>query len=135
MDTFFTAIGCMDGRVQDLIARYGREQFDALYPDTITEPGFIGVLAKRALDEEFVNHFSQELFISISNHGSKGVIVHAHANCAGNPVDNEQQKKEVQEAAMLIKSLVQDTPVIGIFINRDERDHSQWSVEEVISLI
>ncbi len=38
-ETFFTSIGCMDGRVQGPVAEFGREKFGGQFADAITEPG------------------------------------------------------------------------------------------------
>ncbi|HVZ58459.1 MAG TPA: carbonic anhydrase [Patescibacteria group bacterium] len=132
MADFFTSVGCMDGRTQQTVADYGKKEFAADFPDTITEAGFIGVLAKRAEDEEFIRDLSNKISISVSNHGSKGIVVHAHEDCAGNPVSNEQQKKEVEQAAMLVDSIIMDTPVVGVFLNKTG---DSWFVEEIISLL
>ena len=44
-ETFFTSVGCMDGRVQAPIETYGQNRYHVLFPDTITEAGLVGVLA------------------------------------------------------------------------------------------
>ena len=46
MNTFFTAINCMDGRVQLPVIKYVQEKFDILFVDMITEPGPILYLSE-----------------------------------------------------------------------------------------
>ncbi|CAN5199586.1 hypothetical protein BH09PAT1_BH09PAT1_5740 [soil metagenome] len=130
-ETFFTAVGCMDGRVQDLVARYGREKFAVMYGDAITDAGLVGLLAQRASDKDFMESFLKRLFISIDQHQSRGIVLHAHENCAGNPVSNDLQKEQVRCTVELISSLVTPTSVVGIFIYRDQKNQGKWSIEAV----
>lgn len=51
-EIFFTIVGCMDGRCQEAVAAFGRETFHAQFPDTITEAGLVGLLAKEPIDED-----------------------------------------------------------------------------------
>ncbi len=41
-ETFFTVVGCMDGRVQSVMAQFGSKKFNADFPDTITDAGIVG---------------------------------------------------------------------------------------------
>src|SRR3989344_5229135 len=106
-ETFFTSIGCMDGRVQGPIAQFGRDRFKAEFPDTITEAGLVGLLAKNT-DPDLLESIKKKLLISLQKHHSKGVIVHGHEDCAGNPVPDEEHKKDVLKALEVIKSFVPD---------------------------
>lgn len=131
-ETFFTVIGCMDGRCQDAVARFGRERFDAQYPDTITEPGMVGVLASGS-KKEFLDHLRKEIEISLTKHNSKGIIVDGHAECAADPVDGESHRDHVRKAVEIIRSFVDTsvTPVIGVFVKRQESHPSTWEVEQL----
>lgn len=116
--TFFTSIGCMDGRVQALIAKYGREKFDAQYPDTITEAGCDGLLAHTD-DQRLLESIKSKLLISVEKHNSKGIIVHGHEDCAGNPVDKDHHKEHIKETIEKLKQMLGDhkLEVIGVYIN------------------
>lgn len=132
-ETFFTAVGCMDGRVQDVIATFGREKFRAMYPDTITEAGIVGSLAKDPIDEKLLEVLKFKVVdVSIGKHHSSGIIVHGHSECAGNPVSDDQQKKEIEISVKLIQSLVGTIPVKGVFVHRDSSDPAQWVAEEIL---
>jgi hypothetical protein len=132
MVTFFTSIGCMDGRILPVVEKLGKETFEAEYVDTITEPGFVGFLAREAQNPEFLNDFKNKLFISTMQHLSKGIIVFGHEECAGNPVSDDQQRREIRQSIGFIRELVGDsTPVIGIFVRKDSKESAKWLAEVV----
>lgn len=116
-DTFFTSIGCMDGRAQGPIAEFGREKFNAEHPDTITEAGLDGLLAG-PVDQVLYDSLKKKLLISIEKHHSRGIVVHGHEDCAGNLVGKEQHiqdiKKSVQEINNMLKGY--ELPVVGAYI-------------------
>ena len=130
-ETFFTSIGCMDGRVHAPIAKYGQDKFGAQYPDTITEAGKVGILAHNP-SPEFLAGLKAKLDISLNMHHSKGILVHGHQECAGNPVDDETHTDDVKESVRIIKEIVGDrAPVLGVFVKRSEIEPTNWEVEEL----
>lgn len=131
-ETFFTAVGCMDGRVQDVIAKFGQQKFGVKYPDTITEAGIVGLLAKDPVDEALLGSVKFKVAdVSIGMHQAKGVVVHGHQECAGNPVNDEQQKDDIRKSVTLIQTLVGSVPVVGVFVKRSDANPEQWVVEEI----
>lgn len=129
-ETFFTAVGCMDGRVQDVVAAYGQQKFGARFPDTITEAGIVGLLPKK--DQDLLGSVKFKVVdVSIGKHHARGIVVHGHAECAGNPVADEQQKDDIRRSVEVMQSLVGSVPVVGIFLHRDETDPTTWIAEEV----
>lgn len=132
-ETFFTAIGCMDGRVQDVVARYGREKFGAKFPDTLTEAGLVGLLAKDPVDEKLLESVKfKAVAVSLGKHHSSGIVVHGHAECAGNPVDDEKHLDDIRKSVEVIKNLVNSAvPVVGVFVKRSEEDPSTWLAQEI----
>ena len=130
-ETFFTRVGCMDGRIQIPLRIYGQQKFGAEYPDTITEAGEVGVLAHNPTPE-YIENFKNKLDISINTHHSKGVLVHGHQECAGNPVDDATHKEDVRRSVELVKQLINNrVPVVGVFVNRSASDPKLWEVEEL----
>lgn len=127
---FFTIVGCMDGRFQELLDGFGRLRFGALYPDTITEAGMVAHLAKDDVDPAIKELIRSEVAdISIGRHKSVGIIVFGHEDCAGNPVDNITHMDHVRAAVTYIKTLLDQTiPVVGLFI---KKNGSAWEIEEV----
>lgn len=129
-ETFFTSIGCMDGRVHQAVLAYGQNKFNAKYADTITEAGLVGQVLKPDVDPKLLESIKNKILISLSKHLSRGIVVHGHSECAGNPVEDEQHKKETREAAKIVKTMVgaMDIPVIPVFVVRDGQD---WKIEEL----
>ena len=127
-ESFFTSVGCMDGRVQAPIEAYGQARYHVLYPDTITEAGLVGVLANNP-SSEILEAIKKKVLISVEKHHSKGIIVHGHQACAGNPIEDASHKAETKKAAAVIKTFVpQDLEVKPVFVNKTESD---WIVEEL----
>lgn len=128
-ETFFTSVGCMDGRVQAPIEEYGQKRYSAKFPDTITEAGIVGLLGQDNIDPSLLESVKKKVLISVEKHHSKGIIVHGHEECAGNPVENEKHKKETIKAAEKIKSFVpSDLEVKAVFA---ERENDSWIVKEL----
>ena len=131
-ETFFTTVGCMDGRSQEPVCFFGRKKFGAVYPDTITEAGLVGLLSRNDVDERLLESLRKKLLISLEKHHSKGVVISGHQECAGNPVDDERQKEDIRKSVQVIKSLINSlAPVIGVFVKRSENDPSVWEAEEL----
>jgi hypothetical protein len=129
-ETFFTSIGCMDGRVHQVILEYGQNKFGAKYADTITEAGLIGQVLKPDVDPKLLESIKNKILISLSKHLSKGIVVHGHSECAGNPIPDEPHIEQTKQVATLIKSMVgaMNIEVIPVFV---VRDGESWKVEEL----
>ena len=127
-DTFFTSVGCMDGRVQAPIAKYGQDKYHVLFPDTITEAGLVGLLANNP-SAEFLEAIKKKVLISVEKHHSKGIIVHGHQHCAGNLIEDELHKEQTITAASVIRNFVtEDIEVKPVFVVKTENG---WEVEEL----
>lgn len=130
-ETFFTSVGCMDGRVQGVVAEFGQKKFDATFPDTITEAGLVGQLAINP-QQSLLDSIRQKLLISLEKHHSRGVVVHGHQECAGNPVEDEKHKEDVRKSVQKVGSLIHSSvPVVGVFVKRSSQNPSKWEIEEV----
>lgn len=126
-ETFFTVVGCMDGRCQAVVAKYGARKFGASYPDTITDAGIVKHLSFPKAD--YLLDVQKKLLISIDRHNSKGIVVVGHAECAGNPVDDETHKGNIRDAVSFVRVLAGDkVSVAGVFV---KRDNNGWTVEEL----
>lgn len=119
----------MDGRAQEPVLAFGQKKFSAKYADTITEAGLVGLLSKNNVDHVLPESIKKKILISLEKHHSKGIIVHGHEDCAGNPVSDEQHKKDVLKAAKTIEELLQNnTQIIPVFVKRTEKS---WVAEEL----
>lgn len=146
----------MDGRVQRPIADFGRKKFGAEFADTITEAGLVGLLARLQLpasphaeqseaareqsdggqannpSQTLLNSIKNKLAISIELHHSKGILVHGHQDCAGNPVSLEKHTEDVKKSVEIIKGLIENkVPVIGLFVKRSSTNPKTWEASEV----
>jgi carbonic anhydrase len=132
-ETFFTVVGCMDGRVQDTVAEFGRDKLGAQFADTITEAGVVGQLAKDNPDSSLLDALKFKVVdVSLGKHHAKGIIVDGHAECAGNPVDVETHKDDIRKSVALLKKMTGGSvPVIGVFVKR-KSDSAKWEVEELV---
>lgn len=130
-ETFFSSVGCMDGRVQETVRVYGQKRFQAEFADTITEAGLVGVLSKEPVDNSLFESLKSKIEISLDKHHSRGIVVHGHEDCAGNPVDDEKHKQDVLAAAKLIKSLFKEVEVVPVFVEREE---DRWVAKELSSV-
>jgi len=127
-ETFFTSVGCIDGRVQEPILAFGQKKFNAKYADTITEAGLVGLLSGGNVDQVLFDSIKKKALISLEKHHSKGIIVHGHEECAGNPVDDEKHKEDTLKAAQVIKSFVSaGILVIPVFVRRSKEG---WTTVE-----
>lgn len=128
-ETFFTSVGCMDGRGLRPVRKYGKAKFGVWYVDTVTDAGLAGKVSKEGVDPKFLDELKAKILISLEKHHSKGIIVHGHEDCAGNPVDEETHKNDILKSVEIIKSLVNSSvPIIGAYVKRQDGD---WAVEEV----
>lgn len=128
-ETFFTSVGCMDGRVHDPVTNYGIDKFHALYGDTITEAGLVGLLAKEQIDKELLDSLRNKIGISITKHNSKGMVIHGHQECAGNTVDDQKHKKDILKAVDVLRNFTPDDfEIKPVFV---VRKGSSWEIEEL----
>jgi len=121
--SFCTAVNCIDGRVQLPVIRYLQDRFDVLYVDVISEAGPVRVLADPA-DSEAKASILRWASISASAHGSRLIAVAAHADCAGNPVSEEQQVRELAVSVECVAKRFPESLVLGLWVD------TEWSVVE-----
>ncbi len=127
-DTFFTVVGCMDGRVQNVVASYGEKKFSAKYPDTITDAGIVKRISQNP-DPRYFGDLQKKLLVSVDKHHSKGIVVDGHQECAGNPVEDKMHKKDILNAVEFVKILIGErVPVVGVFVTNEK---SGWTVGEL----
>lgn len=128
-ETFFTSIGCMDGRGLRPVRKFGKAKFGVWYVDTVTDAGLVGKVSKDGVEQKYLDDLKTKILISVEKHHSKRIIVHGHEDCAGNPVDEETHKRDILRSAEVIKSLVGGSvPIIAAYVRRKDGD---WAVEEL----
>ena len=122
--TFCTSIHCMDGRIQEPTIKYLKENYGITYVDAITEPGPCKMLAENE-DKTSVNSIIERTKISINRHGSKLIAISGHYDCAGNPCDEEIQKKQIKESIRHLKDNYPEIKIIGLWID------NEWKINNV----
>ncbi len=121
---FCTAINCMDGRVQLPVIQFLQKHFDAEYVDMITAAGPNRILADgihTTIDQALLDR----LRISAEAHGSVGLAIVGHHDCAGNPTPEATQTAHTKEAIAFIQTLYPDMPIIGLWVDEN------WTVNQL----
>ena len=122
--SFYTAINCIDGRVQLPVINYLKDRFNVDYIDSITEPGPVLYLAGKT-DSQQTKSILLRTDVSINHHKSNGIAIIAHHDCAGNPVDDNIQISQLASAVNFLSSYYPRVNVIGLWLD------ANWSVTEI----
>ncbi len=123
MPRFGTAITCIDGRVQEPVAKWLKEKYLLDFVDVISEPGVDRVLASElAVPQE---HLRYELQLSVERHGSTVVAVVAHHDCAANPGSREEHVEQLHQALRVVRAWGFSASVEALWVNEE------WQVEAV----
>jgi hypothetical protein len=101
MVKFATAINCIDGRVQIAVIDYLKNTLSVDYVDMITEPGPNKLLSENK-NNDAIKLLREKAAISIEKHGLDIVAIVGHYNCAANPENEENQKKQLLESLKTI---------------------------------
>jgi hypothetical protein len=121
---FYTAVNCMDGRVQQPVLDYLTDRFGVAYVDAVTEPGPNGIL-NRQDNAATITSIRHRIDISVNKHHSVGIAVIGHYDCAGNPGDKDHQNTDTRGAVRFLRIQYPNTPIIGLWIDET------WAVEEI----
>lgn len=123
--TFVAVINCMDGRVQDAVARFAKARFSADYADTITEPGPVRALSEEP-DGPTSESIRRRLKISLFKHQARGIVVAGHGDCAGNPQPREIQEQQLEAAVQTLQRWFPDVPAVRVWVRPED-----WEVEAI----
>lgn len=125
---FFTSVGCIDGRSEFAVAKWGRKKFGVEYADAITESGLVGQLSKDHLDKYLIDSLVNKIKISLEKHKSKNIVVSGHEDCAGHPVSEEKHKEDILKAVELLELIF---PKISVVPAYAKKINDSWTVEEL----
>ena len=120
---FGTAINCIDGRTQNPVSQWIKENYSVDYVDTVTEPGPDKVLLEA--DYGKIEQIKSKLLISIKAHNSTLIVIAGHHDCAANPVSKEEHLTQIKKSINMIKSWNFPVKVVGVWVN------DQWKVEQI----
>ena len=115
MDTFATAITCIDGRVQQPVADWVKLSFNVRYVDLITEPGPDKALAQDA--GTIVADVVRKVRFSIKHHDSKIVVLAGHDTCAANPVSREEHFEQIVAGVQVLLAHELHARIVGLWVN------------------
>lgn len=117
---FATAINCMDGRVQDAVKNYLKENYRVDWVDMITEPGPNKIICnKDACDLAVIEDIKKRVEISVKHHGSKVVAVVGHFGCAGNPAPKEEQILQLKKCKEAVEGFGFEVEVVLLWVEGD----------------
>jgi len=115
----------MDGRAQLPVNKAVRERFGVDVVDTITEAGIVKFLSDQT-DAREADAALAKVRISLEAHGSRGIAVAAHEDCAGNPVAEMVQKDQLARAVAFLRGQFPAVPIIGLWVGAD------WQAREAV---
>ncbi|HEX2170771.1 MAG TPA: carbonic anhydrase, partial [Nitrososphaera sp.] len=94
---FGTAINCIDGRTQQPVINYIKQNYAVDVVDLITFPGADAIFSNemRNMEASLAKHSAS---ISIEKHNSRIMAVVGHYDCAGNPGDKNYHYSQIRKA-------------------------------------
>jgi hypothetical protein len=117
----------MDGRVQDAVKDYMKNNYGVDYVDMITEPGPNKILCEcQDCDKGVIEDIKKRVEISVHHHGSKVIAVVGHFGCAGNPAEKEEQIKQLKVCKEKVEAFGFPAEVILLWVDGD------WTTVEKI---
>ena len=117
--SFYTAINCMDGRIQEPITNYIKKKYNVLFVDMITGAGPVKILSNKKTEN--LESIISCIDISLKKHKSKGIAIVAHYDCAANPIADEEQKKILQKAVIFLENKYINVSVCGLWVDKDRK--------------
>jgi len=115
---FATAINCIDGRTQEPVINYIKNNFNINYIDMITEPGPNRILAENA-DIDTIESLKNKVKISIEKHSSELIAIVGHYDCAANTVGDDIQKEQLKKAKSIVSSWGFDVEIIVLWLDEN----------------
>ena len=121
---FGTAINCIDGRTQEPVIDFMKQEYGIDGVDMVTFPGVDGVISSLG-NFNTIALIRNAVSISIERHGSRIIAVVGHFDCAGNPGNREHHYAHIRKAVQQVSSWNFDAKIVGFYVN------DKWQIEEV----
>ena len=119
MDKRATCLNCMDGRVQLPVLHWIKENYSVDFVDVITEAGMDQVLS----NQKDISEVLRSINISVNINKSTRLFVVGHYDCRGNPVKEDEHRKQIRESVKRLSGHWPKHEIIGLWVN------SGWQVE------
>jgi predicted metal-dependent phosphotriesterase family hydrolase len=111
---FAVALSCIDGRIQRPVNDFLLETFDVAYLDTITRAGMVKYLTSSY--DPATASIVVDLESAIRAHSPMKLALVAHHECAGNPIADEDQQRQLRDGVAHFRRRYPDMEVTGIWI-------------------
>jgi hypothetical protein len=121
--TFGTVINCIDGRAQEPVAAWVRDNAQVDYVDTVTVPGADYALTHMAPDR--MAQMRDMVAVSVNAHGSQIIAIAGHFGCAAFDADRAGHEAAIRGAVSVVKGWGLPVRVVGLWVNE------QWQIEPV----
>ena len=115
--SFYTAINCMDGRIQESVTNYIKKKYNVLFVDMITGAGPVKILSNKKIEN--LESIISCIDISLKQHKSKGIAIVAHYDCAGNPISDEEQKELLKKSVAFLSDKYINSSVCGLWVDKN----------------
>jgi len=122
--TCATAITCIDGRAQQPIVDYLKRVHGVDTVDVVTAPGVNKLLAA-SMSSAHAEFLKGHATISVTAHHAEFIAVAGHHDCAGNPVDDQEQQRHIVAAVRTVEAWDLGVRVIGVWVD------GAWCASEV----
>lgn len=122
---FATAVTCIDGRVHGPLVEWVKARIGVEFVDLLTQPGpDLALCCKTDVD---IAHLRGHFGISTEAHHPRALVIAGHADCAANPVSDDEHRDQVRRAVRRVSGWAPaGLPVRGAWVDADGR------VEEVV---
>ena len=114
----------MDGRVQRPVHDYMSSLLMADFVDQITEGGPAAILAADP-ESPLSKSVYRRIDVSVNAHGSIGIGIVAHYDCACTPKSEAQQKEDLRLSVAAIRARFPRQKIVPLWVDRN------WKVSEV----
>ncbi len=121
---FGTAINCIDGRTQEPVIDFMKQEYGIDGVDMVTFPGVDGLISSLG-NFNTIALIRNAVSISVERHGSRIIAVVGHFDCAGNPGNREHHYAHIRKAVQQVSSWNFDAKIVGFYVN------DKWQIEEV----
>jgi hypothetical protein len=114
----------MDGRVQRPVIDFLTSLFMADFVDQVTEAGPVGILAADP-ESDLSESIYSRIRVSVDAHGSIGIGIVAHYDCAGNPKPEAEQREDLRLSVEAVRARFPKQRIVPLWVNR------HWKVSQV----